>query len=124
MFLLGVGIFANDNPASNVSTVIADTNNQIGTLYCSSGSQTNGIGQWFAPNGVEITQNSGGSFTMVRGGGNFPSYVGLELKAGRSLSMFDEGVYTCVIPDESGIQQTLHVGLYRHGYYGMNMRRQ
>ena len=104
--------------------MIADANNQIGTLYCSSGSQTNGIGQWFAPNGAEITQNSGGSFTVVRGGGNFPSYVGLELKAGQSLSIFDEGVYTCVIPDESGIQQILHVGLYHHGHYGMNVRRQ
>lgn len=111
-------MFANDNPASNVSTVLADRNNQIGTIYCSSGSQTSGIGQWFAPNGVAITQNGGGSFTVVRGGGNFPSYIGLQLKTGRLFSVFDEGVYTCIIPDENGVLQTMHVGLYRYGYYG------
>ena len=113
---IGVGLFVNDNPASNISAVLADGNNQIGTVYCSSGSQTNGIGQWFAPNGAEITQNSGGSFTVVRGGGNFPSYIGLQLKTGRSFSVLDEGVYTCVIPDENGVRQTLHVGLYSRGY--------
>ena len=116
-FCAGVGMFANDKPASNVSTVLSDTNNQIGTIYCSSGSQTIGIGQWFAPSGAEISQNGGGSFTVVHGGGNFPSYVGLQLRAGQSFSVFDEGVYTCVIPDENGIQQTLHIGLYSHGYY-------
>ena len=115
---IGVGLFANDIPASNVSSVLADNNNQIGTIYCSSGSQTNGIGQWFAPSGAEITQNGGGSFTVVRGGGNFPSYVGLQLRAGRSFSVFDEGVYSCIIPDENGIRQTIHVGLYSRGYYG------
>ena len=98
--------------------MLADASNQIGTIYCSSGSQTSGIGRWYAPNGAEITQNSGSSFTVVRGGGNFPSFVGLQLKTGRSFSVFGEGVYTCVIPDETGIQQTLHVGLYRRGYYG------
>ena len=101
---------------------MADANNQIGTIYCSSGSQTSGIGQWFAPNGAEITQNSASSFTSVRGGGNFPSYAGLQLKTGLSFSTSDEGVYTCVIPDESGIQQTLHAGLYRRGYFGKCQR--
>ena len=99
--------------------MIAYATNQLGTIYCSSGSQTSGIGQWFAPNGAEITQNSGNSFNVVRGGGNFPSYVGLQLKTGQSFSTSDEGVYTCIIPDETGILQTLHVGLYRYGYYGM-----
>lgn len=115
---IGVGLFANDNPASNISAVLADGNNQIGTIYCSSGSQANGIGQWFAPNGAEITQSSGGSLTVARGGGSFPSYVGLQLKTGRSFSMLDEGVYTCVIPDKNGVQQTLYVGLYNQGYFG------
>ena len=62
---------------------------------------------------------SGSFLTVVRGGGNFPSYVGLQLRANQSLTMFDEGVYTCIIPDENGDEQALHVGIYRHGYYGM-----
>ena len=77
---IGVGIFANNNPVSNNSVLLADRNNQIGTVYCSSGSQQNTIGQWLAPNGAVIPQ-SGGSLSVVRGGGNFPAYIGLQLQA-------------------------------------------
>lgn len=55
---------------------------------------------------------------MVHGGGHFPAYVGLQLRANRSLSLFDEGIYTCIIPDENGVQRTLHTGIYRHGFLG------
>ncbi len=117
-FHIGVGIFANNNPVSNNSVLLADRNNQIGTVYCSSGSQQNTIGQWLAPNGAVIPQ-SGGSLSVVRGGGNFPAYIGLQLQANQSLSVLDEGTYTCIISDENGLQRALHVGLYRYGYYGI-----
>lgn len=113
----GVGVFANDNMASNNSILLADRNNQIGTVYCSSGNRSNGIGQWFAPNGAALPQ-SGSTLSVVRGGGSYPSYVGLQLRANQSLTVSDEGIYTCVIPDENGIQKTVHVGLYRFGYNG------
>ena len=80
-----------------------------------------GIGQWFSPSGSEITQSSSGTFTVVRGGGNIPSYIGLRLRAGRSFSTSEEGIYTCLIPDENGVQQTLHVGMYHHGYIGEHL---
>jgi hypothetical protein len=117
IFTSGVGIFANDNPASNNSVLLADRNNQIGTVYCSSGSRSGSIGQWLAPNGATIA-GRGTSLSVVRGGGNYPAYVGLQLRANQSLSPSDEGVYTCRIPDENGVQKTLHVGIYRYGYYG------
>ena len=103
---------------SNNSVLLADRNNQIGTIYCSSGSQATGIGHWFAPNGDAVTQ-SGSSFSVVRGGGSFPAYVGLQLRANQPLSISDEGIYTCIIPDENGVQRTLHVGIYRYGFFGM-----
>ncbi len=117
--LAGVGLFANDNPVSNNSILLADRNNQIGTIYCSTGFQINGIGQWLAPSGAAITQSGSSSFSMIRGGGNFPAYVGLQLRANHSLSSVDEGIYTCTIPDENGIQKTLHIGIYRYGFHGM-----
>ena len=111
-------MFANDNPVSNNSAVLADSNNQIGTIYCSSGSHTSGIGKWLAPNGMEITESSNSSLTVVRGGGNIPSYVGLQLQIDHTLLSIDEGVYTCIISDEKGVLQTLFVGIYRHGFLG------
>lgn len=113
----GIGLFANDNPVSNNSVLLADRNNQIGTIYCSSGSRASGIGQWLAPNGAVIAQN-GGPLSVVNGGGNFPAYVGLQLRLNQSLSQSNEGVYTCNIPDEDGVQRTLYVGIYRYGFRG------
>ena len=118
--LLGVGILANDNPVSNNSVLLADRNNQIGTIYCSSGSRGSNIGQWTAPNGEIVTQTES-LLTVVRGGGNFPGYVGLQLRPNRTLSVYDEGIYTCTIPDENGDERTLLIGLYRYGYYGTIM---
>ena len=54
----------------------------------------------------------------MRGGGNIPSFIGLQLRAGWSFSESDEGIYTCLIPDENGVQQVLQIGLYLHGYIG------
>ena len=61
---------------------------------------------------------NGISLSVVHGGGNSPAYIGLQLRANQSLLASDEGTYTCIIPDENGIQRTLHVGIYRYGYYG------
>ena len=111
-------MFMDEHPVSNNSVVVADSNNQIGTLYCSSGSRISNIGHWLAPNQIEITEFSTGPLTVVRGGGNFPSYVALQLRAGSSLAEVDQGVYTCIIQDENGVQQTLFVGVYNSGFYG------
>ena len=104
---------------SNNSVLLTDRNDQTGTIYCSSGSRAANIGQWLAPNGAPITQGSG-ALTVVRGGGSYPAYAGLQLRANQSLLQSHEGVYTCVIPDEDGVQQTLHIGIHRYGFYGMN----
>ena len=114
-----VGIFANENAAPNNSAIISNRNNQIGTIYCNSGSHASNIGKWFDPYGSEITQTSGGSLTTVHGGGDFPAYVGLQLKPGAVITENDEGVYTCIIPDENNIDHTLYVGVYRFGFTGM-----
>jgi receptor-type tyrosine-protein phosphatase Q len=116
--ITGVGIFANNNPVSNNTAILADSNNQTGVIYCNSGSKVAGIGQWFSPSGAEIVRSSGGTFTVVRGGGSIPSFIGLQLRAGQSFSVSDEGIYTCLIPDENGIQQVLQIGLYHNGYIG------
>ena len=114
----GVGIFANNNPVLNNTAILADNNNQTGVIYCNSGSKDVGVGQWFSPSGAEIAQNNDGTFTVVRGGGSIPSFIGLQLRAGRSFSASDEGIYTCIIPDENGIEQVLQIGLYLNGYIG------
>ena len=113
-FSIGVGIFANDNAADNNSVLVADNNNNIGTIYCGTGSRASNIGQWFTPNKTQI-QPGNSLFSVVRGGGNFPAYVGLQLRSNRALTKYDEGIYICEIPDENGATQTLNVGIFRYG---------
>lgn len=61
------------------------------------------MGQIVAPNGSYITSSS----CVTIGGVEDPGYISLRLQ-----SSGDQGVYSCAIPDENGVQQFLHVGIY------------
>ena len=76
------------------------------------------IGRWISPAGNDITFTSTDAFDVGLHSGSFHSYTTLSLSNGFSLSSADQGVYSCQIPDENGIQNTLHIGLYPHGYAG------
>ena len=112
-----MGLYVNDNHAENNSVILGDRNNQLGTIYCTSEVPNSNAGKWYYPNGDEVAGNDG-RFTTEHGGGIFPSYIGLQLTSGFTLMASDQGVYTCIIPDENGIEQSLLVGIYVFGFYG------
>ena len=119
----GIGIYANSKSAPNNSVVLGDSNNQIGTIYCSSGSSEANIGLWTGPDSSEITERSGGAFSVIRGGGGgsiVHPYIGLQLRPGYNLTELSEGIYTCTIPDERGVSQSLNIGIYSHNFEGNN----
>ena len=117
----GIGIYANNKSVPNNSIVLGDRNNQIGTVYCCSGSFEANIGLWTGPDGSEITERSGGAFSVIQGGGGgsivYP-YIGLQLRPGYNLTELSEGIYTCTIPDERGVSQSLNIGIYSHNFEG------
>ena len=76
------------------------------------------VGQWITPDGRDITQNSDDEFDIIVGGINDPGYLDITLSTGRSLTHNDQGVYTCLIPDENGTITELHVGLYLPQFTG------
>ena len=62
------------------------------------------LGNWYFSNGTEIpTNDTGWLFYTTRG----PGVVRLHRRTGGV-----SGIYHCVIPDQSGVNQTLCVGLY------------
>ena len=75
-----------------------------------------GVGQWIAPDGSNITDDDTDLFNITVGGLDDPGFTSIEIKDGASLTIDDEGVYTCIIPDENGDMQYLFVGLYRRGF--------
>ncbi|CAI8006266.1 hypothetical protein GBAR_LOCUS4623, partial [Geodia barretti] len=46
----------------------------------------------------------------------FHSYTTLVLRDGAQFNSGAEGVYSCIIPDENGVEQVLHFGLYDYGF--------
>ena len=75
-------------------------------MTCCSTAETGGalLGNWYFPNGTEVPPDSTGwLFYITRG----PGVVQLHHRTGG-----DSGIYHCVIPDQSGVNQTLYVGLY------------
>ena len=114
----GAGLFGTTQPISNNSALIADSVGQIGTIYCHSASEQPHIGRWISPAGNDITFTSTDAFDVGLHSGSFHSYTTLAISNGFSLSSADQGVYSCQIPDENGIQNTLYIGLYPYGYAG------
>ena len=97
LYLEGVGLIQNNS----IVQVTANTR-----LQCLSASTTPDIGHILAPNGTDITSDP----AITRGGLTDPGFVLAQIESG---SGFDQGVYRCVIPDENGVQQILHAGIYQ-----------
>ena len=75
-------------------------------ITCCSSAETGGasLGNWYFPNGTEVpTNDTGWLFYITRG----PGVVQLHRRIGGV-----SGIYHCVIPNQSGVNQTLYVGLY------------
>lgn len=66
------------------------------------------MGRFIAPNGNDITNDSS---IVTLGNITDPGFLSLELRNTTYLSV-NQGVYSCVIPDENGVQQYLHTGVY------------
>ena len=90
-------------------------------LWCQSGNDGSNIGLWYYPNGTQIPlfignfdqSNSPSPIFSKR----FTGQIALTRKYGLSGI---EGLYTCIIPDENGVNQTLVVGVYRNHVYNSN----
>ena len=109
-FVLGEHIYGNnsivtvDDIAENDSALLCYTNNRT---CCKTYGQT-GIGEWYFPNGKMVSfgsYNRGGDLYRNRG----PSVVRLNR---RNNAMMPTGVFRCEIPDASGTNQNIYIGVY------------
>ena len=80
-------------------------------LWCQSANNGSTIGMWYLPNGTQVPTED------IDGGNNFPlqayhatGQVGLLRDLG---IQHHQGLYTCIIADENGINQTLVIAIYR-----------
>ena len=87
----------------------------LGTLICTTVYRpccsTPGQGGWYYPNGSVVPPAAGGAtlFTSRSGQG----YIGLNQRNNfRENGLNVDGVYSCEVPDASGMNDTLYVGIY------------
>ena len=84
-------------------------------VWCQSTLNQTMIGSWYLPNGSPVP--TAVNATPVRSYNvNITGQVGL-LRNGGINQVGYEGLYTCIIPNENGINQTLYVAAYGNSEY-------
>ena len=85
------------------------------TLWCQSTKNESDIGVWYFPDSKQVsTINVSSPLHSVHMSGQIGLYY-------RDFSIaIDEGIYTCTIPDEYNVTQTLVIALYNLSTYKNN----
>ena len=96
---------------SNNSAVTIGGNGSATNILCHSGSRGIDAGMWIAPGGdivSALATDRSSSFLLVH------PFANLSLVD--PLITSQEGVYTCVVSDETGEAQSLHIGIFQNSH--------
>ena len=88
-------------------------------VQCRSGSTMTGVGQLVDLDGDTFNIGvSAGVFNVEQLGGGQPGSLQFINRVNNedALTAADEGVYSCRIPDESGSNVDVNIGVYRNGF--------
>lgn len=88
----------------------------VDDLHCSSSSTVANTGRWIAPNGIDLTNSTTDPFDVVVGDEQDPGSLIVQQQDGHIVTRSFQGIYTCIIQSENGVQTYLHVGIYRNGF--------
>ena len=116
---IGAGFWGTSTFIFNLTAFIANSNGDIGTIYCHSSATSANVGRWISPLGLDITNNFTDPFSIQSSSGpGYFSYSTFDLldPIAQPFTTTYDGVYTCLVPDDQGIMQTLHIGLFSNQY--------
>ena len=92
-------------------------------LWCQSANSGSDIGVWYYPNDTQIPLFTGAFDDSSAPKPLFIKKFNGQIALARRAGLFDvEGLYTCIIPDENGVNQTLVVGAYLTDAYNTNSK--
>ena len=90
-----------------------DRHKAIDALWCQSANNGSNIGLWYYPNGTQVPLFDGTFFNNSAPRPLFSKRLTGQIALARKSGLSGcEGLYTCIIPDENGVNQTLVVGIY------------
>ena len=99
--------------AAQFHDIDTNSDSQNDGIWCQSALNESMIGVWYLPNGSPVPTQSGAT-PLQSYNTNVTGQVGLLRRDG--LTSF-EGLYSCIIPNEKGVNQTLYVAAYRDGTF-------
>ena len=86
-------------------------------VQCRSGSTKIGVGQLVDLNGNTFNiSKSSGVFIVEQTGSGSGHPGSVQFRGAENLIATDEGVYTCRIPDETGSNVDVNIGVYQNGF--------
>ena len=94
--------------ASQFYNVDQNGDGQNDGIWCQSALNESMIGVWYLPNGSPVPTQSGAS-PLESYNTNVTGQVGLLRRGGISSI---QGLYSCIIPNAEGVNQTLYVAVY------------
>jgi hypothetical protein len=113
----GTGLsYAERGLVENNTFITTDSNGMVDRFHCSSDSTMAGVGRWIAPSGVDLTNSTTDPFHVSVGDEQDPGSLVIQQHNGHIVTRSFEGIYSCIIPDERGVQMYHHVGIYRNGF--------
>ena len=112
----GAGIFVDNGSPAGVLPDNSIVRGGTINFQCRSGSLDTGVGQLVDLDGntFNIGQNNG--VFSVASIGNPVQPGSIRIQTVTSLTADDEGVYSCRIPDETGSDVDVNIGVYRNGF--------
>ena len=104
--------------ASQFYAVDQNTDGTFDALWCQSANNISDIGVWYYPNGTEVPSFDGSINDQSAPRPVFSKRFNGQIALARRDGLAGvEGLYKCIIPDETGVNQTLVVGAYRDSTY-------
>ena len=106
--MIAAGLFHDkdiDGPGNAINVIVGPDGQNDG-LWCQSSLNQNMIGTWYYPNGTTVPLGSGSPLFAKN---TFTGQIGLLRNKGIGSV---QGLYSCVIPNKEGINQTLYVAAY------------
>ena len=100
----------------NNTFITADSDGMINDFHCSSDSTMANIGHWIGPNGMDLTNSTTDPFVVSRGNEQDPGSLVVQLRNGHIVTRSFQGIYTCIIQNDNGVQSYIHVGIYQNGF--------
>ena len=90
-------------------------------LWCQSANSGSNIGLWYYPNGTQVPLFNGDFYDHTAPRPVFSIRFSGQIALARNVGIRGyEGLYTCIILDENGVNQTLVVGIYTNHVYNIN----